>query len=143
VRSALGLPRRYVPIVGRPGERAFVNLPGAYEGWHSVVPKGYAFDPRVQAAAGLTLLFYDAASQARRVRCPLLVCVSDRETLMDPAIAVKVAIEAPRGVARRYDTDHFQVYHPPFVDRIVADQIAFLTEHLRPLPRPVVRDAAA
>lgn len=143
VRGALGLPRRYVPIVGRPGERAFVNLPGAYEGWYSVVPKGYAFDPRVQAAAGLTLLFYDASSSARRVRCPLLVCVSDRETLMDPAIAVKVANDAPRGVAKHYDTDHFQVYHPPHVDRIVADQIAFLTEHLRPLPRPVVRDAAA
>lgn len=143
LRGALGLSRRYVPIVGRPGERAFVNLPGAYEGWYSVVPKGYAFDPRVQAAAGLTLLFYDAASRARHVRCPLLVCVSDRENLMDPAIAVRVANEAPRGVARHYDTDHFQVYHPPFVDRIVADQIAFLTEHLRPLPQPAVRDAAA
>lgn len=143
LRGALGLPRRYVPIVGRPGERAFVNLPGAYEGWHSVVPKDYAFDPRVQAAAGLTLLFYDAASRARRVRCPLLVCVSDRENLMDPAIAVRVANEAPRGVAKHYDTDHFQVYHPPFVDRIVTDQIAFLTEHLRPQSRPVVRDAAA
>lgn len=142
VRGALGLPRRYVPIVGRSGERAFVNLPGAYEGWHSVVPKGYAFDARVQAAAGLTLLFYDAASRARQVRCPLLVCVSDRENLMDPAIAVKVANEAPRGVARHYDTDHFQVYHPPFVDRIVADQIAFLTEHLRPSTRLAVRNAA-
>lgn len=142
-RGMLGLPRRYVPIVGRPGERAFVNLPGAYEGWYSVVPKGYDFDPRVQAAAGLALLFYDAASRARQVRCPLLVCVSGRETLMDPAIAVRVASEAPRGVARHYDTDHFQVYHPPFVDRIVADQIAFLREHLRPLSRPAMRDAAA
>lgn len=143
VRGALGLKRRYVPIVGQPGERAFVNLPGAYEGWYSVVPKGYAFDPRVQAAAGLTLLFYDASARARRVRCPLLVCVSDRETLMDPAIAVKVANDAPRGIAKHYDTDHFQVYHPPFVDRIVADQIAFLTEHLRPLSRSAVRDVAA
>jgi alpha/beta superfamily hydrolase len=143
VRGALGLPRRYVPIVGRPGELAFVNLPGAYEGWYSVVPPGYAFDPRVQAAAGLLLLFYDAASRARHVRCPLLVCVSDRETLMDPAIAVRVANEAPRGVARHYDTDHFEVYHPPHIDRIVADQIAFLSEHLRPQARPIARDAAA
>ena len=51
---------------------------------------------------------------------------------MNPAIALRVASEAPLGRAIRYPTDHFQVYHPPFVDRIVADQIAFLTEHLDP-----------
>ena len=51
---------------------------------------------------------------------------------MDPAIAVRVAEKAPFGRAIHYSTDHFQVYHPPFVERIVADQIAFLTEHLDP-----------
>jgi hypothetical protein len=91
--------RRYVPIVGRPGELAFVNRPGAWEGWHSVMPPGYRFDNRVPAGAGLAMLFYDAASMARRVRCPLLVCVSDKEDLMDPAIAVKVAADARRGPA--------------------------------------------
>jgi pimeloyl-ACP methyl ester carboxylesterase len=132
VRAGLGLPRRYVPIVGRPGELAFVNRPGAWEGWHSVMPPGYRFDNRVPAGAGLTMLFYDAAAMARRVRCPLLVCVSDKEDLMDPAIAVKAAADAPRGVARHYPADHFEVYHPPLVERIVADQITFLREHLRP-----------
>jgi alpha/beta superfamily hydrolase len=132
VRAALGLGRRYVEIVGRPGELAFVNLPGAYEGWMSVVPPGVTFDGRVTAGAGLAMLFYDASARARQVRCPLLVCVSDRENLMDPAIAVRVAEQAPRGVARHYDADHFAVYHPPVVERMVADQIAFLTEHLDP-----------
>jgi len=132
LRAALGLGRRYVQIVGRPGELAFVNLPGAYEGWMSVVPPGVAFDGRITAGAGLSMLLYDAAAQARNVHCPLLVCVSDRENLMDPAIAVRVAEKAPLGRAIHYPTDHFQVYHPPFVERIVADQIAFLTEHLDP-----------
>jgi len=132
LRGALGLRRRYVQIVGQPGELAFVNVAGAYEGWMSVVPPGVVFDGRVTAGAGLSMLLYDAAAQARHVRCPLLVCVSDRENLMDPAIAVRVANEAPRGKAIHYPTDHFEVYHPPFVERIVADQIAFLTEHLDP-----------
>jgi pimeloyl-ACP methyl ester carboxylesterase len=131
-RAALGLGRRYVQIVGRPGELAFVNVPGAYDGWMSVVPPGATFDGRITAGAGISMLFYDAARQARKVRCPLLVCVSDRETLMDPAIAVRVAREAPRGVVRHYDADHFEVYHPPVVERLVADQVAFLTEHLDP-----------
>ena len=131
-RAALGLGRRYVQIVGRPGELAFVNLPGAYEGWMSVVPPGVVFDGRIPAGAGISMMLYNAASRARRVRCPLLVCVSDRENLMDPAVALGVAREAPRGRAIRYPTDHFEVYHPPFVERIVADQIAFFTEHLDP-----------
>src|SRR4029450_13639245 len=130
LRSALGLGRRYVQIVGRPGELAFVNIPGAYEGWMSVVPPGVTFDGRITAGAGISMLFYDAARRARDIRCPLLVCVSDRENLMDPAIALRVAEQAPRGKAIRYPTDHFEVYHPPFVERIVADQVAFLTEHL-------------
>lgn len=132
LRAAFGLGRRYVQIVGRPGELAFVNLPGAYEGWMSVVPPGVTFDGRIPASAAVSMLFYDAASQARNVHCPLLVCISDRENLMDPAVAARVAREAPRGRAIHYPTDHFEVYHPPLVERIVADQVAFLTEHLDP-----------
>ena len=132
IRGALGLGRHYVQIVGRPGDLAFVNRPGAYDGWMSVVPKGVVFDGRIAAGAGLSMLLYDAAAQARRVRCPLLVCISDREDLMDPAVAVRVARAAPRGEAIHYPTDHFEVYHPPFVDRIVADQTAFLVKHLHP-----------
>lgn len=131
VRALFGRNRRYVPLVGRPGELAFVNLPGAYEGWHSVVPQGAHFDNRIPAGGStLQMLFYNAAASARNVRCPLLVCVCDNEELMDPAIAVKAANDAPRGIAKHYAADHFSVYHPPIVERLVADQIEFLTMHL-------------
>ncbi len=131
VRALFGFNRRYVKLVGRPGELAFVNLPGAYEGWHSVVPQGAHFDNRIPAGGStLQVLFYNAAASARNVRCPLLVCVCDNEELMDPAIAVKAATDAPRGIAKHYAADHFSVYHPPMVERLVADQIEFLTMHL-------------
>jgi len=133
-RAALRLPRRYVPLVGEPGEPAFVTQPGALEGWASVCPPGYEFDNRVTAASGLGMLLYHAAADAPRVRCPLLVCQSDRENLIDTAIAEKAAASAPRGVLKHYDADHFTVYHPPLVDQLVADQIDFLTAHLRPRP---------
>jgi len=141
LRAALGLPRRYVQIVGRPGERAFVTVPGAYEGWHSVVPEGTTFDNRVAAGAGVEMLFYDAASRASQVQCPLLVCVSDREELMDPAIATRVAAAAPKGVAVHYPANHFEVYHPPLLERILEDQIRFLREHV-PAASPVSTSSA-
>nr|WP_042197212.1 alpha/beta hydrolase [Kibdelosporangium sp. MJ126-NF4]CEL22813.1 hypothetical protein [Kibdelosporangium sp. MJ126-NF4]CTQ89954.1 hypothetical protein [Kibdelosporangium sp. MJ126-NF4] len=132
VRAALRLPRRYVPLVGRPGEFAFVNQPGALAGWESVCPPGYQFDNRVAASAGVGMLFYNSAAHASRVRCPLLVCASDRENLVDPGIAATVAAAAPSGVLKRYDADHFSIYFPPAVDRAVADQVDFLAAHLKP-----------
>jgi pimeloyl-ACP methyl ester carboxylesterase len=142
LRAALGRARRYVAIVGRPGERAFVTVPGAWEGWHSVVSPGGTFDNRVPAAAGLPMLAYDAAASASAVGCPLLVCVSDRENLTDPAIAAGVAARAPRGTALHYPADHFDVYHPPLFERIVADQVRVLREHLGvALEAPVRRRA--
>jgi hypothetical protein len=51
---------------------------------------------------------------------------------MDPALAVSGAGEAPRGIAKHYPADHFEVYHSPMVERLVADQIAFFGQHLDP-----------
>lgn len=61
---------------------------------------------------------------------PLLVCVCDRENLIEPKYVELAAGRAPRGEARHYDSDHFEIYHPPLVDQALADQTAFLREHL-------------
>ena len=134
VRALTRRPRRYVPIVGRAGEVAFVTIPGAFEGWYSVMPEGFAFDNRVAAAAAISMLPYDAAAKAPKIECPLLVCVSDNEELMDPAVAVRAAERAPRGTAVHYPADHFEVYHPPLLEQILADQIEFLRAHLLDAP---------
>jgi pimeloyl-ACP methyl ester carboxylesterase len=131
LRVATGSARRYVQIAGRPGDLAFVTIPGAFEGWHAAAQGSATFDNRVAAASGLGLLTYDASRRAPHIRCPLLVCVSDHEDLMDPALAVKVAQQAPHGQAIHYPADHFQVYFPPLSDQIVADQVGFLRHHLK------------
>jgi pimeloyl-ACP methyl ester carboxylesterase len=132
VRSTLGLPRRYVGIVDEPGRTAIVTVPGAKEGWDGMVPPGVEFDNRVTAAIGLELIRLNAASKAPQIRPPLLVCVSDQETLMDPRIAARAAQRAPHGTAIHYPADHFSVYHPPQVERVIADQVSFLSAHLAP-----------
>jgi pimeloyl-ACP methyl ester carboxylesterase len=132
VRAAFGFPRRYIGIVDDPGRTAVVTVPGAKEGWHSMVPPGIAFDNRVTAATGVELAVRNAARKAALIRMPLLVCVSDQETLMDPRIAAGVARRAPRGIAIHYPADHFAVYHPPLVGRIIGDQLAFLGRCLTP-----------
>lgn len=129
-RAALRLPRRYLPIVGDPGSAAVVTVPGAKDGWYGMVPEGAVFDNRVTAAVGAELVVRNASRQAADIRMPFLVCVSDRETLMDPRIAARCARIAPRGEALHYPADHFDVYHAPLVDTIIADQTVFLARHL-------------
>jgi pimeloyl-ACP methyl ester carboxylesterase len=130
LRVALRRGRRYVPIVGPPGSLAMVTVAGAESGWNSTVPPGGRFDNRIAAADAVAMVMTSATRHARHIGAPLLVCVCDRENLMDPAYAALVAHRAPRGVARHYDSDHFAIYHPPLLPQVLADQIAFLQEHL-------------
>jgi fermentation-respiration switch protein FrsA (DUF1100 family) len=122
--------RRYVPIVGPPGTDALVTVAGAEDGWRSTVPAGAGFDNRITAVDAGLLVTRSALRYAARVQAPLLVCVCDQETLIDPRYAEAVARRAPRGPARHYESDHFAIYHPPLVQRVLGDQIAFLQEHL-------------
>ena len=122
--------RTYVPIVGEPGGLAAVTVAGALEGWYSTVEPGCAFDNRMAAVDVLGIAASSAKRGAARIKAPLLVCVSRRETLMDPRHAEDVAAVAPRGVVRHYDGDHFQIYHQPLLSELLADQTVFLQEHL-------------
>jgi pimeloyl-ACP methyl ester carboxylesterase len=130
IRAGLRRGRRYVPIVGPSGTRAVVTADGAETGWQSTVPPGARFDNRMPAADALALMTTSSLRRARQITAPLLVCVCDRENLMDPRYAIAVAERAPHGVARHYESDHFAIYHPPLVDEVLADQTAFFVEHL-------------
>lgn len=122
--------RRYIPIVAPPNGFALVTAAGAEAGWNSTVPPGAEFDNRITAADAVTMVMTSALRHARRVAAPLLVCVCDHETLMDPAYAEMVARRAPRGLARHYRSGHFDIYHAPLLSEVLAAQTAFLQEHL-------------
>jgi pimeloyl-ACP methyl ester carboxylesterase len=130
IRAAVDRERRYIPIVGPPGALAAVTVPGAEEGWQSTVDTGGGFDNRVAAANVIGIAVTSAKRAARRITAPLLVCVSQRETLMDPRHAEDVARSAPLGEVRHYDGDHFEVYHRPLLDHLLTDQTEFLQRHL-------------
>jgi uncharacterized protein len=121
---------RYVPIVGVPGSLAAVTVAGAREGWYSTVPPGYRFDNRMTASDVIGIALTSAKRRAAKITAPLLVCVSQRETLMDPRHAEEIGHRAPHGIIRHYDGDHFQIYHPPLLDQLLTDQTHFLREHL-------------
>jgi hypothetical protein len=131
VRRVRGIAPRHVPIVGEPGSLAAVTVAGARDGWYSTVPPDCTFDNRMGATDIIGIALTSAKPRAARIAAPLLVCISRRETLMDPRHAEDIGHAAPRGVVRHYDGDHFQIYHPPLLGELLADQTLFLREHLR------------
>lgn len=130
LRKAFHQRRRYVPIAGPPASLALVNADGALAGWESTCPPGYRFDNRMAAADAPTLMFTSALRRARDISAPLMVSVCDREELMNPRYAELLARRAPNGVEFHYESDHFDIYHPPVLAQAIADQTNFLREHL-------------
>ena len=133
-RAAIGRNRRYIPIVGAPGSTAVVTAPGALQGWNSTSPQDSVFDNRIAAADALGLAVISAKRRAAKIVAPLLICVSSNENLMAVKHVYDVAGAAPRATVRSYEGDHFEIYHPPLVSTLIADQTAFLRRELRVEP---------
>jgi uncharacterized protein len=133
--ALLGAAPRMVPAVGPSGSLAVMNSPDAEPGYRAIVPEGAPWRNEVAARICLRLTAYRPGRRAADVRCPLLVVVCDDDVVTPPDPAVKAACAAPRGELIRYEgTGHFDVYVGETFERAVADQIAFLTQHLLAAP---------
>lgn len=131
VRAARsGAPPVTVPAVGPPGSVAFITTPDAEPGYRALFAPGEPWVNAVAARVALRIGLDRPIRAAPRVRCPLLVCVCDDDVVTPPEPAARAAGRAPRGELRRYHGGHFDIYVPPLFERAVADQTAFLTEHL-------------
>ncbi|MFK0154754.1 alpha/beta hydrolase [Streptomyces sp. NPDC090493] len=139
VRDALGARLGRTPYTlkaaGQVGDhRAVLTSPDAYEGMLRMVPAGAQFDNEVSARVMLTLPFMRAVKVAPRLTCPLLVQVMDHDALTTPGPAAALAAAAPHGRLLGYPGGHFDPYVGEGFERVVPDQIAFLTQALGTAP---------
>jgi dienelactone hydrolase len=128
--AVMGRPPRTIPIVGEPGTLAAMTSPESVEGYAALFPT--AFEPRNDfiPRAAIEMGFYSPLRKAKQVRCPLLVQVCVEDSVTPPAPARKMASRAPQGRLIEYPGDHFGIYVGEVFERAVADQVAFLGEHL-------------
>jgi uncharacterized protein len=126
-RGRIGLDPHYIPVLGEPGETAALTQTGQASAMKALVPEGETnWENRYTPRVALTLRGYRPFLRASEVRCPLLVCVSEHDTITLPGPAIEGAQAAPHGELISYDCGHFDVYAGEFFERAVADQTAFL-----------------
>ncbi|MEO8688279.1 MAG: alpha/beta hydrolase [Solirubrobacteraceae bacterium] len=64
------------------------------------------------------------------VRCPILFCVCDEDTVAPAEATLRHAAKAPYGEICRYPAGHFDIYIGEHFEQVVADQLSFLRAHV-------------
>ena len=118
--------RNTVPVTDQPGARAAMTLPGEADGFAAVVTPGSPWRNAIAPGLFLTLALHRTARLGRKIPGPLWVGLGERDVTVSAKAIRRLAAGAPAGELRTYPEDHFSVFRPEVVDRIAADQIAFL-----------------
>ncbi len=119
-----------VPIVSDPETFGIMNTPESKPGYLALVPEGSDWKNECPARAVLELLFYRPATRTREVRCPALIVLGEKDSLIRPR-AVEKAVSRMREVTIVHlPVGHFDVYTGEWFNRVVAMQADFLRRHL-------------
>jgi dienelactone hydrolase len=130
IGSYFGRRPKLIPAAGKPGELALMSAPDALPGMRSITPAESAWVNLVAARVALKIGLYRPGARASRIECPLLICVCDKDSLVDAEAAEKVAHDAPQGEVAHYPIGHFDIYTGEWFERAVSRQTEFLARHL-------------
>lgn len=141
VRSLRGGTPVYIQSAGQPGDAAAMTSPDAAPGLERLsVESGLVRgEHREDVAARIIMRIgtYSPRRWAGSIECPVLVQIAEHDAITPSAVARAAAAKIPRSTIRAYDCGHFDPYVEPYFDVVVADQLAFLAEHV-----PVRSDSA-
>lgn len=131
-----------VPVAARPGEVGLMSADDVFGGVLELLEASglseAEYRSEVPARIGLAVPLARPGRRTKDLTKPALFCVCDHDTVAPAPATLRHAARAPRGEVRRYDTGHFDIYIGEDFERVVADQIAFLREHV-----PSPHDGAA
>jgi fermentation-respiration switch protein FrsA (DUF1100 family) len=135
VKDALRMLRGEEPLmigtVGPPGALAGMTTEESEPGMRAIA--GPTWRNEVTARSVFAEWTNRAIAQMDKLRCPILVQISDRDSLCPPAAARAAAWRAKGRVeVREYPCTHFDIYSGEWRERSIADQLHFLRRHLTP-----------
>ena len=125
-------PPAMIPLAGRPGSLALMNAPDALPGYEALLPTDTTFRNEVAARVAPTIMAYRPGRAAKKIKFPILFCVSNTDSVTPPAQTIRYASTAPLGEIKRYEAGHFDFYLGEPFEELVRDQVDFLTRQLHP-----------
>jgi hypothetical protein len=128
LRAALGRSPRYLAVYGEPGT-AFFTDPELADNFARVTASSPTWENRVAARFLLGLPRYRKGTM-ERIAAPILVCLAEHDLEVSTSYVKRTVAKAKRAEVRVYSAGHFEMYHGDALEKVVADQTAFLYAHL-------------
>ena len=120
----------YIPVVGRPGTLAVLNRPDSYSGYMSLVPEDSSWRNDCPARIALSAFLYRPIRFAPMVRCPLLVVLAEKDSLIPAEAVRRMAAKAHDSTLISLPLGHFDVYTGDGFEETVKRETDFLVKHL-------------
>lgn len=115
-----------VPVAGPPGARAAMNRPGEADGFAAVVGPGSPWRNEVSAGVLVQTPWVRPHRHAERLKCPVWLCLSERDDSVSPRAIEQIAARAPHAQLRRYPHGHFGPLALEVAAAVAAHQVDFL-----------------
>lgn len=124
----------YVNSAGASGDTAVMTSPDALDGMEKLIAEsGLATDSYPKTVAARIVLrigAYSPGRYARGIACPALIQIAEHDAVTPTHVAMKAADKMANPIVHVYDCGHFDPYVEPLFSTVVADQLAFLGEHV-------------
>jgi acetyl esterase/lipase len=124
----------YVDCVGAPGQTGVMTSPDALPGMEKLISDSGLTegDYRQDVAARIVLKIglYSPKRWATGVICPALVQIAEGDAVTPRHVAEATAAKMSQPTVRVYAGGHFDPYVEPLFTNVIADQLAFLREHV-------------
>ncbi|MBC2713867.1 MAG: alpha/beta fold hydrolase [Desulfobacteraceae bacterium] len=120
----------YVKVISQPDEFAIMNTPESYPGYSSLIPKGSKWENKCPARILLRFGTYRPIAVADKIRCPALIMLGEKDSLLDARAVEKTAKKIPKGELVKYPFGHFDIYTGNAFKEAVKRQTEFLLAHL-------------
>lgn len=132
LRAMAGRPPIMVNTAGHPGETALMTAPDAMPGYLSLLPEDGAttFHNEVAARFALQIIRYFPGRKAAEIKCPVLFCVCENDSVAPAGPTMRYARRAPQGEIKTYPEGHFEIYVGDAFEKVMADQLAFLKKQI-------------
>jgi dienelactone hydrolase len=115
-----------IPVTAEPSGRALMVFPGEAHGFASLVSSDSPWRNEVRAAPLVIEGMSRPITKARRLHCPVLIQMGERDISAPRGPIEKFARRAPLAELRRYDLDHWQPFEAANVAKVAGDQADWL-----------------